>query len=136
MDNAAQIICTIIITAIGSSGLWSYLQYRADKKDKTAEALERINLKLNEVTEAQKEAEAKQAKRCILNLNDDLENGIYHSKDYFRNVLEDDIPKYEEYCASHPTFRNGFTVEAVSFITQKYHEMRDAGRFNGGAGNE
>lgn len=129
MNNYIQIISTIVITLIGSSGLWSYLQYRADKKDKTAEMLDKINLKLNEVTEAQKEAEAKQARRCILNLNDDLENGVWHSKDYYRTVLEDDIPKYNDYCDKHPQFKNNFTVSAAKYIEHKYNEAREAGKF-------
>ena len=130
MDNWITIVATIIITAVGSSGLWSYVQYRADKRDKTAEMLDKIQLKLNEVTEAQKEAEAKQARRCILNLNDDLENGVWHSKDYIRTVIEDDIPKYNQYCANHKDFKNNFTVSASRYIEQKYGEFRDSGKFN------
>lgn len=129
MDNILQIVCTILITAVGSSGLWGFMQYKADKKDKTADLLKKIDNKIEELSEELQDTKANLARRNILSLNDDIETGIWHSRDYYRTVIEEDIPKYNRHCETHPNYENGFTSEAVLTIKQKYHKSIENGEF-------
>lgn len=127
--NMESIILTIVITALGSSGLWSYLQHRMDKKSKIAETLSGIksqlddlNKKIDDVNGKIDESDAKQARINILRFDDELSADMKHSRDYFRQILED-IHVYEAYCADHKEFKNGYTKIAADHIRETYDQL-------------
>lgn len=129
MDSIPTIILTIVITALGSSGLWSYLQHRMDKKSKISEMLNSIkeqlddvNKKIDDVNEKIDESDAKQARINILRFDDELSAEMKHSRDYFRQILED-IHIYEEYCRTHESFKNGYTKIAAEHIRETYDQL-------------
>lgn len=68
------------------------------------------------------ERDAIQARTHILRFNDELENGMVHSKDYFRQQIQD-IDTYEEYCRTHPDFANGLTIMASKYIKSEYERQ-------------
>jgi len=65
------------------------------------------------------EREAKTARIRILRCADEVYRGDKHSKEYFDNVL-DDITSYQDYCRTHPAFKNEKAVIAIKRIEQVY----------------
>lgn len=68
--------------------------------------------------------DALSARRRILKFNDELLQGIRHSKEMFNNILED-ITDYENYCHTHPNFINQRAVMAESNIKKVYQQCMD-----------
>lgn len=64
---------------------------------------------------------AVEARTNILRFDDELYNGMRHSKEYFMQEL-DDIDTYEKYCESHPDFKNSCAVEAIKHIRDVYQK--------------
>jgi hypothetical protein len=84
MDNLTTIILSIIgvFTAIFSSqGFWTW---RAEKKSRSSEIIEKVDELSKELTEhisQSEERSALEARRRILRFNDELLNHVMHSKE-------------------------------------------------------
>ena len=74
------------------------------------------------------ENEAILARTHILRFNDELYNGIRHSKEYFDQQLED-CDRYDKYCEKHPHFRNSRTVMATQNIKDTYNRLLEEHKF-------
>lgn len=85
------------------------------------EGVKKIETDLDKTNRKIDENEAKLARVQILQFDDELYNEIKHSKEYFIQKL-DSIDTYEEYCASHPEFKNSYTVEATKHIRATYEK--------------
>lgn len=68
------------------------------------------------------------ARTHILRFDDELYNGVKHSKEYFVQQLAD-IDTYEEYCDNHPTFRNSCATVAIEHIRKVYAECLEKHKF-------
>ena len=119
-------VITIAVAIIASSGLWGLLQFLINRKDKTAEKLEQIFGAIKEVSERVDANSATLARTHILRFDDELVNGIHHSKEYFQQTLED-VDTYERYCQSHPTYKNNTCVLAIEHIRRVYTTLQDKG---------
>lgn len=119
-------VMTIAVAVIASSGLWGLLQFLINRKDKTAEKLEKIFGAIKEVSERVDANSATLARTHILRFDDELTNGIHHSKEYFQQTLED-VDTYERYCANHPEYKNNTCVLAIEHIRHIYSELLDKG---------
>lgn len=119
-------VMTIAVAVIASSGLWGLLQFLINRKDKTAEKLEKIFGAIKEVSERVDANSATLARTHILRFDDELINGIHHSKEYFQQTLED-VDTYERYCANHPEYKNNTCVLAIEHIRRIYSELLDKG---------
>ena len=123
-----------IIGAIIGSGLLQFLITRHDNrkgiekqfnklKDKQEkdhkEVLETIALVKEEFERKSAKREAEECRTNILRFSDDLKNDIYHSEEYFIQIL-DDIDTYNRYCEKDKDFKNGRTVEATKHIRAVY----------------
>ena len=113
---------------LGSGALWSFIQFmvqRHDNKKSQEEQFKRLEEhqeeQFKELKDRMDERDAVLARTHILRFNDELENGMTHSKDYFRQQIQD-IDTYEEYCRTHPGFANGLTVMASKFIKEEYEK--------------
>lgn len=115
-----------ILVAVGElvagGGILAFIQFlinRHDKKnDRFAEIVETMQEIKKEVQEIKKDAsrgDAVRSRTSILRFQDELYNGIKHSKEYFDQVL-DDIETYEKYCHENPDFQNGRTKAAAQYI--------------------
>ena len=60
--------------------------------------------------------------------DDELINGVEHSKEYFSQQLQD-IDTYEAYCAIHPDFKNNYAVIASEHIKKTYKELLEQGEW-------
>lgn len=119
-------VITIAVAVIASSGLWGLLQFLINRKDKTAEKLEQIFGAIKEVSERVDANSATLARTHILRFDDELVNGIHHSKEYFQQTLED-VDTYERYCQEHPHYKNNTCVLAIEHIRRVYSTLQDKG---------
>lgn len=63
----------------------------------------------------------KQCRLRILRFNDEILQGIRHTKEHFDEILED-ITLYEQYCRDHPDYKNNKAVMAIHNIERVYQE--------------
>lgn len=108
----------IVGLVLGSGALFSFLQFIIQRYDNK----KGIEKQLKKMEDRMDERDAIQARTHILRFNDELENGMKHSKDYFRQQIQD-IDTYEEYCRTHPDFANGLTVMASKYIKSEYERQ-------------
>ena len=112
----------IIIAIIGSGAFFSFVQFLISlyfsRKDKTKQ----IEKKLDVLDEKIDANQAILSRTHILRFNDELKNGVIHSEEYFRQQL-DDCDTYDEYCATHPGFKNSYTELASQNIKEAYKEL-------------
>lgn len=108
----------IALLVLGSGGLWTVIQFFIQRYDNK----KGIEKQLKKMEDRMDERDAIQARTHILRFNDELENGMKHSKDYFRQQIQD-IDTYEEYCRTHPDFANGLTVMASKYIKSEYERQ-------------
>jgi len=121
-------IITIFVSVIASSGLWGFIQFLLGRKDNTAKKLDDIMTAVKEISDRVDTNSATLARTHILRFDDELTNGIHHSKEYFLQTLED-IDLYESFCDSHPTYRNNACVLAIAHIKKVYAKLLNTGGF-------
>lgn len=71
---------------------------------------------------------AERARTRILRFNDEIVNGMPHTREYFDDVLRD-IDVYEQYCATHPTYRNTKAVEAIGNVKRVFRRREEKNDF-------
>ena len=108
----------LVAIILGSGALFSFIQFLVQRHD-TRKGLEK---QISRLEDRLDERDAVLARTHILRFNDELENGMKHSKDYFRQQIQD-IDTYEEYCRIHPDFANGLTVVASKYIKSEYERL-------------
>ena len=104
------------------------LNRKWQKEDRTADRITELSGKVDNVASELKahieanEMEAVQSARVrILRFADECRREEKHSKEFFDSVL-DDIDIYEQYCESHPKFKNNKTVASTKIIKDLYKE--------------
>lgn len=120
---------TILVAVLSSAGVFGFIQFMVQRKDKKNDKQQKILNKLDELDKKFDERDAKIARENILRFDDELIDGRHHSREYFRVILEDDVDSYEAYCNSHEGFKNSFTAEAVEHIRDVYKELVKSGKF-------
>jgi hypothetical protein len=126
---------TQIITFVCGGSFLAFLQFLITRHDnkvgKQAEILNAIKKLSNDVEIVKDDAnrrDAVLARTHILRFDDELINGIKHSKEYFCQQLHD-IDVYEQYCESHHDFQNSYAVMAIAHIRQTYKECLEENKF-------
>lgn len=124
-----------LLTILIGGGLFAFIQWFADKvgdalgrKNKTQKAIEDLTKKVDKIQYTIDEREAVLSRTHILRFNDELYNGIAHSKEYFDQTLED-ITTYDKFCESHPEFKNARTILAVQNIKDTYNKLHAEHKF-------
>ena len=72
--------------------------------------------------------EAILCRQRILLFDDELLHHVDHTKEHF-DQIKGDIVTYNNYCDSHPEFKNGVTGPAVEHINRVYDKLMDSGGF-------
>lgn len=121
-------IIAVVVAVLASSGLWGIIQYLISRKDKTAEKIDKIMEIVTEVSERVDTNSATNARTRILRFDDELINGVHHSREYFQQTLEE-INVYEAYCARHPDYKNNACILAIEHIRRVYLDLLDRGGF-------
>lgn len=128
MVSIITLIASVVVAIIGSNGLWAFIQYKTDKKDKQSEKMDSIVESISKLSEKIDNNQAVLARTHILRFDDELMNGMDHSQEYFRQQL-DDIDTYEKYCDGHPDFRNSYAVLAIKHIRDTYQQLLEKHEF-------
>lgn len=123
MTPIMQMIVTIVCAVFASSWVGTLIQNRLARKDDIHKTLVDITKSISALDEKIDLNAAKTAREYILRFDDELQAGMRHSKDYFRQILEEDIPKYDRYCETHKDFQNGFTESAKRNIQRTYDRL-------------
>ena len=113
-----NLILAIAGIVFGAGGVWTIIQFFIQRYDNK----KGIQVQINKIMEDRELDRAILARTHILRFNDELENGMHHSKDYFRQQILD-IDTYEDYCRNHPDFANGLTVMASKYIKSEYERL-------------
>ncbi len=132
-----QIILTIVLSIIGSSAVFSFLQFLITRKDKKDDQFNQILSKMDDMdtrvedgfsavdTDMKKlrydleRTTATTARVRILRASDEISHKMRHSKEWF-DQLNDDINYYETYCKDHPEFVNNKAKHAIDNIDGAY----------------
>ena len=128
-------IWQMILTFVGGGSFLAFLEFlikrHDDKKGKNKEILDAIGRLSDEVAQVKEDADRREAvlsRTHILRFDDELINGIKHSKEYFCQQLHD-IDVYEQYCESHRDFQNSYAVMAIAHIRSTYKECLEENKF-------
>lgn len=119
---------TIIGAIVGSNGLFALLTFLLQRHDSKKNGIQKINEQLTALNSKVDENAAVLARTHILRFSDELQNGIVHSQEYFRQQM-DDCDTYDKYCAENPGFQNSYTVLAEQHIKETYKHLLDKGEF-------
>lgn len=140
---------TDLLSSLGSTGLlvilatliqispikvdpWSALGDMLNKNINTRvdgfdKRIEQIDSKINSIKEEEDERDIKQCRARIIRFGDEVRHGQVASKDHFDQILID-IDDYNDYCESHPSFRNSVTVSTTEMLKENYkkHLIEDS----------
>lgn len=119
---------SVLAAILGSSGVWTFVQYKIEKKDKDNDRIDKVIEQIGKLSEKIDGNQAVLARTHILRFDDELMNGMDHSQEYFRQQLED-IDTYEAYCDSHPDFKNSYAVLAIEHIRHTYQALLEKHEF-------
>jgi hypothetical protein len=125
---------TIFLAVFASSGFWAFIQYLLSRHDGTTKELQAISAHVAQLAKKVDGNVAVLARTHILRFDDELLNGVVHSKEYFRQQM-DDIDTYENFCKAHPDFRNSYTTIASEHIRDTYKKLLDKREFSVEGGN-
>jgi hypothetical protein len=123
-----DILIAIICAVFASSGLWGLIQFLINRKDSIGEKIDKLTEMVKEVSDRVDSSSATNARTRVLRFDDELINGVHHSREYFQQTLEE-IDTYEAYCAKHPDFKNNACVLAIEHIRRVYSHLQDSNGF-------
>ena len=121
--GAALIAAAVSIISLCLQRKWKKDDQSAGKLDAISTEVPSVKDTLTAHIATDAEADAKQARRRIIDFSDECRRGTRHSEEHFDNVLED-IDAYEKYCAAHPQFENRKAVQSIRFIVEIYDECK------------
>ena len=83
---------------------------------------------VRDLAERMDRRDAVDARSRIIRFDDECLNQMRHSKAMFDAVLID-CDTYNEYCESHPGFRNSIAADAIEHIKEIYHDCKATNDF-------
>lgn len=125
-----ELIVTIIGAVLASGLIQFFISLFFSRKDKLKELEKKVdgtNEKIDKVDAKIDMNQAVLARTHILRFSDELKNGIEHSAEYFRQQL-DDCDTYDEYCETHPNFKNSYTMVANKHIKDTFERLTREGK--------
>lgn len=123
-----EALLTGAVAIITASAIWQFVQFLIVRKDNQTASFKKIEDAIETLSDKVDRNQAILARTHILRFDDELINGIEHSKEYFSQQLQD-IDTYEAYCKGHPDFRNNYAVLAADHIKQTYKELLEKGEW-------
>lgn len=123
-----DILPALVGAVFASSGFWAFIQWLINRNDGTRKELQGIREQIAMLSEKVDNNAAVLARTHILRFDDEVLNGVVHSKEYYIQQLED-IDFYEDYCLKHPAFRNSHAVIAAEHIRDTYKKLLDQRAF-------
>lgn len=102
---------------------WTWLAKKIGRAI-NGDVIERLNEQAKEIKslhEKREESEATTRRYRILRFDDEIRHEKKHTKEHFDQVL-DDIMIYNNYCKSHPDYKNNKAVMAIENIETTYRK--------------
>lgn len=106
------------------------LNRKWQKEDRTADRITELSGKIDTVQTdltnhilRDAEADAKQARRRIINFSDECRRGLRHSSEHFDSIL-DDITFYKLYCTENPKFKNEKAAHSIQYVEEVYDRTK------------
>lgn len=118
-----------IIAAVLSGGIFAFIEFLIRRKDDKNSVLKDIVNRLERLENKVDEGDAINSRVRILHFADEMMEERRHSKDSFDQVLSD-ITFYNNYCSTHPDFKNSQTEATAAFIKRKYEERLEKHDFS------
>lgn len=100
----------------------------SDKVDSIKVDLEGVKQDIADVRADNAEEYATLCRARILRFGDEIVHNIPHSKEHYDQILLD-IDRYDEYCDSHPDYKNNLAIQTIKHIKKKYQEHLDNDTF-------
>lgn len=127
-----------VLLILVSGGLFSFIQFFISFGFSRKDQAKEIKAELKELKEEQQEGfkelnnkvdynAAVLARTHILRFNDEILNGMKHSREYWRQQL-DDCDTYEEFCSENPDFKNSYTEIADKNIKTTFEKLMNEGK--------
>lgn len=123
-----EFFLTGAVAIVTASAIWDFIKFLINRKDGEKTELKGIKSAIETLSDKVDRNQAILARTHILRFDDELINGIDHSKEYFSQQLQD-IDTYEAYCKFHPDFKNNYAVIASEHIKKVYAELLDKGEW-------
>jgi hypothetical protein len=123
-----EILLTGAVAIVTASAIWDFVKFLINRRDGEKTELKGIKSAIETLSDKVDRNQAILARTHILRFDDELINGIDHSKEYFSQQLQD-IDTYEAYCKLHPDFKNNYAVIASEHIKKVYAELLDKGEW-------
>lgn len=101
----------------------------SSKIDLVEERVDCINKKLDKHIEEDTENKIRNTRLRILRFGSDLLNGTKPTKEHEGDTI-DDITSYEEYCRTHPGFKNNKAEITIKLIKSDYEKRLISNDFN------
>lgn len=110
---------------LGISDLKTEIVQVRDRMDELEKKIDQMKISEEEKSQLK---ETLAARRRILRFNDELLLKIQHSKEMFNDILKD-ITDYDNYCRTHPDFKNKKAVFAEENVTRAYQQCMNDNSF-------
>lgn len=89
---------------------------KVDDLESTVAEIQKVN---DERAAREDERNACIARQRILRFGDEVRHGQNHSEEHYNDILED-ITAYENYCDTHPNFKNQKAQSTIKIIVKAY----------------
>ena len=152
-----QSILTILLSIVGSSAVFGFIQFMITRKDNKNEKFDKLSKDIGAVNSSVKALSETVDKKIsdlsvemkasdeqlrqenmrtvadtrrvrILRGSDEIKLKMRHSEEWF-DQMNEDITEYEKYCESHPGYKNNKAVHAISNINSVYAKALDENDF-------
>ena len=117
------ILTTLIQIAPIKINPWSWLAKNIGKA-LNGEVVKKVDSLEKNIENLRNECEEREATKCrarILRFGDEILHNVKHSKEHFDQILLD-ITAYEQYCNTHPNFKNNVAIATINRINHEYDE--------------
>ena len=123
--NPWSMLIKWIARLLGISDLKTEIVQVRDRMDELEKKIDNMQISNDEKNQLK---EALAARRRILRFNDELLLKIKHSKEMFNDILKD-ITDYDNYCRTHPDFKNKKAVFAEENVARAYQDCMENNSF-------
>lgn len=152
-----QAVLTILLSIVGSSAVFGFIQFMITRKDNKNEKLDKLSKDIKEVNESVTKLSDEMSKKIddlseemkagdaklreesmrtiadtrrvrILRGSDEIKLKMRHSEEWF-DQMNEDITEYEKYCESHPGYKNNKAVHAIANINSVYAKALEENDF-------
>ena len=128
--GALFILTTLLQIAPIKVNPWSWIAKKIGKA-LNGEVVEKVDNLEKNIENLRAKCDEREATKCrarILRFGDEILHNVKHSKEHFDQILLD-ITDYEQYCSTHPNFKNNVAIATINRINHEYDECAENNGF-------